>query len=403
MNNHLYFLLIGLLAMTACETNKKTETENNLETGAEVAASENTFFTARPQSVLEQSIETLKIGEKAPDFNLPGVDGRFWKLEDFSEAEVLLVVFTCNHCPTAQAYEDRIIQITNEYKDKGVQVVAISPNSIRGLLLNELGYSDLGDSFEDMMVRAQDKGYNFPYLYDGDDHKVSIQYGPVATPHAYVFDKERLLTYVGRIDKSEKPGTANAEDLRAAIDATLEGKAVENATTKTFGCSVKWAWKDEYAKKVNKEWNEKEVTLEEIDPKGIAQLRKNENDGLMLLNIWATWCGPCVIEYPEFVDIHRMYEGRDLEFVSLSADNIESKEKALKFLKKQNSAVRNYIFSEEDKYALIEAIDPEWDGALPYTVLIEPDGKVVHKIMGSIDPFELRKVIVEHPSMGRYY
>ena len=374
------------------------------KSSAEVAAvQEATFFTASPQEVPEQEVTTLAIGASAPDFNLPGTDGRYYQLSDFDASQVLVIVFTCNHCPTAQAYEDRIMTLVEDYQSKGVQVVAISPNSIKGLLLNELGYSDLGDSFEDMMTRAKDKQFNFPYLYDGDTHGASLKYGPVATPHAYVFDSARRLTYVGRLDSSEKPGTANAEDLRKAIDATLAGQPIENSSTKTFGCSVKWAWKNEYADKVNKEWAGREVTLEEIDTKGLKALLTNDSDGLRLINLWATWCGPCVIEYPEFIDIHRMYEGRDFEFVSISADNLESRDKALKFLKKKNSAVKNYIFSESDKYALIEAIDPDWDGALPYTVLVEPGGSIYYKKMGSIDPFELKKTIVEHPSIGRYY
>lgn len=386
-----------LLAALSCAPSQKTDEDSSVKTESKA------FFTANPQDVPAQEVKTLEIGQSAPDFNLPGVDGKFHQLSEYADAKALVIIFTCNHCPTAQAYEDRMIAIANDYKDKEVQLVAISPNSINGLLLNELGYSDLGDSFEDMIVRSKDKGYNFPYLYDGDTHEASLKYGPVATPHAFVFDQEQKLTYVGRLDASEKPGSANAEDLRLAIDATLSGASVNTPVTKTFGCSIKWAWKNEYAKKVNKEWQEKEVSLEEINTEGLKELLKNDSEGLRLVNLWATWCGPCVIEYPEFIDIHRMYEGRDLEFVSVSADNLESKDKALKFLKKKNSAVRNFIFAESDKYALIEAIDPEWDGALPYTALIEPGGNIYYKKMGSIDPFELRKTIVEHPSVGRYY
>lgn len=398
INRILYISLAVLIFAFGC-----SQSTSNQQEEKEVVKTSDAFFTANPQEVPAQEVKTLEIGAKAPDFNLPGTDGRFWQLSDFNESEILVVIFTCNHCPTAQAYEERMIELTTEYKPKSVQVVAISPNSINGILLNELGYSDLGDSFEDMITRTDDKKFNFPYLYDGDTHEASLKYGPVATPHAYVFDKGRRLTYVGRLDASEKPGTANAEDLRMAIDSTLKGKPVVNPTTKTFGCSVKWAWKNEYAIKVNKEWNERVVTLEDIDVAGLKELMKNDTDKLRLVNIWATWCGPCVIEYPEFVDIHRMYEGRDLEFVSVSADNMESKTKALKFLQKKHSAVTNYIFSDPDKYALIEAIDPDWDGALPYTALIEPGGSIVYEKMGSIDPFELKKTIVEHPSIGRYY
>ena len=208
---------------------------------------------------------------------------------------------------------------------------------------------------------------------------------------------------MGRLDGKEKVGTGNAEDLRAAIDSTLKGEPVALNTTKTFGCSTKWAWKDKLAKRVNKEWTEQEVSLQEIDAKGLGELLANDSDNLRLINFWATWCGPCVAEYPDFIEIHRMFADRGFEFVSVSADNLTIKAKVHNFLKKKTSAVRNFIYNEEDKYAMIEAIDPEWDGALPYTVLVESGGKVVYKIMGSIDPFELKKAIVDHPSIGRYF
>src|SRR5262245_5327085 len=111
--------------------------------------------------------QTLAIGAGAPDFKLPGVDGRDYSLKDFANAKILVVIFTCNHCPTAQAYEDRIIKLAKDYKDKGVAVVAISPNDRRAVRLDELGYTDLSDSFEEMKIRAKDRKYGFPYLYDG--------------------------------------------------------------------------------------------------------------------------------------------------------------------------------------------------------------------------------------------
>lgn len=360
-------------------------------------------FKPNPQAVAEIPHEVLAIGATAPDFRLPATDGKYYSLQDFAKSKVLVIVFTCNHCPTAQAYEDRIIALTNDYKNKGVQVIAISPNSPVALLYEELGYTDLNDDFESMKQRVKDKKYNFPYLYDGDNHAVSVKYGPVATPHAYVFDASRKLQYQGRIDASEKPGTANSEDLRAAIDAVLAGKIPAVQTNKVFGCSTKWAWKNEYKEKVEKEWEAKTVKLDEIDAAGLKELLANKTDKLLLINVWATWCGPCIIEYPEFIAMQRMYGNRDFEFVSISADKIENKDKALSLLKKKYSAVRNYIFNGKDSYALIEAIDPAWNGALPYTMLIEPGGKVYYKIQNSINALALRKMITEHPKLGRYY
>ncbi len=361
-------------------------------------------FVANPQPIPEQEVTTLPIGAKAPDFNLPNIDGKFYSLSDFDDAEVLVIIFTCNHCPTAQAYEERMKQVTTDYKDKGVQMVAISPNSPNGVLYEELGYTDLDDEYDAMITRAEDMEFNFPYLYDGDTEEASLKYGPVATPHVFVFDKARTLQYIGRLDGSEKPGTANAEDLRAAIDALLAGKSPEVQTTKTFGCSTKWGWKTAYRTKVEKEWAEKPVSLSPISVDGLKDLVKNEDsEKLRLINVWATWCGPCIIEYPEFIVLQRMYGARDFEFVSVSADKPTQQEKALKFLESKNSAVTNYIFDQDDKYALIEAIDPDWNGALPYTVLIEPGGEVVWAHQGEVDFLELKRTIVDHRMIGRYY
>ena len=291
-----------------------------------------------------------------------------------------------------------------DYKTKGAAFVAISPNSPLGLLYEELGYSDLNDDYEEMKIRVKDKGYNFPYLYDGDDQAVSLQYGPVATPHVFIFDQERKLAYRGRLDKVEKPGTANAEDFRAALDAILAGDPVPTPTTKTFGCSTKWGWKLKMKEKANKEWAEKEVSLSTIDEAGIQQLLKNEDSGkLRLINVWATWCGPCILEYPDFIALQRMYGARDFEFISISADDPKHEAKALKLLQEKQSAVSNYLFSNPDKYALIEAIDADWNGALPYTLLIEPNGNIVWKHQGEVDFYELKRVIVDHEMIGRYF
>jgi thiol-disulfide isomerase/thioredoxin len=395
-------ILNGLLLSTALllfQCGKSTE-----ETASETTES-TVAFVANPQVVEEKPIGKLAIGDQAPPFNLPDVDGKFHKLEDFSAAEILVVNFTCNHCPTAQAYEDRYISLVNEYKGKSVAFVAISPNSPITVLPEELGYSDLGDDYEEMKLRAVDKSYNFPYLYDGDTHEFSTAYGPTATPHVFVFDKNRKMTYSGRIDASEKPGTANSEDLRAAIEATLKGEALpeESAQTPAFGCSVKWAWKNEYTLKVNKEWTEKEVTLEKLSPAGLTDLLKNDTDKLLLVNFWATWCGPCIIEYPEFITIQRMYGERDFQFVSVSMDAPDQLGKALKYLKKKSSSLPNYLMDTNDKYEVIKVVGNDWDGSLPITLLIEPGGKVAYRVPGTIDPLALRKAIVDHPMIGRYY
>jgi thiol-disulfide isomerase/thioredoxin len=174
--------------------------------------------------------------------------------------------------------------------------------------------------------------------------------------------------------------------------------------TKTFGCSTKWGWKLEYKDKAEQDWGAKPVTLNQLDVSGVQKLLRNEDSKkLRLINVWATWCGPCVLEYPDFVTLQRMYGARDFEFVSISADKPDHGEKALKFLQDKHSAVANYLFSQDDKYALIEAVDKDWNGALPYSMLVEPGGTVVWKQQGTVDFYALKKAIVEHHMMGRYF
>lgn len=345
----------------------------------------------------------LPIDSPAPDFDLPGADGKNYSLADFQENELLAVIFTCNHCPTAQAYEDRIIQMVEDYRGRGVGFVAISPNDASAISLAELGYSDLNDTLEEMKIRVKNKNYNFPYLYDGDSQQTSIAYGPAATPHVFLFDKERKLKYSGRIDDTENPYvTPKQKDLENALEALLSNRDPEVATTKTFGCSVKWSWQGEYAERLKKEWAEEPVALEEIGLEAVADLVKNKDgEKLRLINIWATWCGPCIVEFPDFVDINRMYRDRAFEFISLSADKLGQKDKALAFLQKKEASNTNYIFAGEDIYDLIDLVDKDWQGSLPYTVLVDAEGKVLYKVEGTIDPLEVKRAIVG--SLGRYY
>ena len=356
------------------------------------------FSQSHPEPV------TLEPGSKAIDFKLKGIDGKMYSLASFKDAKILVIIFSAPHCPTAQAYEDRIIKIQNDYKKQGLQIVVINPNSPESVCLEERGYTDLGDSFEDMQIRAKERGFNFPFLDDGETEEASIKYGPVATPHAFVFDKERVLRYVGRIDESEKIGTAKQHDLRNAIDTILAGKEVEVKKTKVFGCSIKWKWKNDTRKKLNADWEKKEAPLETLSIPAMKQLLKNDSKKLRVINVWATWCGPCVAEFSELVDTYRMFMGRDFEMYTISTDKLEIKGNVKEFLQKKNAALsNNFIFESDNKYDLIENFDPNWSGEIPYTVIIEPGGKIVWSNSGGLNFFEFRKVIVENPLIGRYF
>lgn len=358
------------------------------------------FSVASCFSLLAGNPTPLPIGSKAPDFSLPGTDGKTYSLKDFAGAKVLVIVFTCNHCPTAQAYEERIIQLVTDYKSKGVAVVAISPNNPGSVALSEMGYTDLGDSFEEMKIRAAYRNFNFPYLYDGETSEVSMKYGPQATPHVFIFDRERKLRYTGRIDDGEKPGTARTHDTRNAIEAVLAGKPVPVETTKTFGCSIKWPDKTAFAERERANYAKEKVAIEELDIDGLKALIRNDGINYRLINAWATWCGPCVAEFPSFVDMHRMYRNREFEMITISFDEPDRKQNVLNFLVKKQASMKNFII-KGNRYDFIEALDKNWQGALPYTLFVAPDGKILYSKQGIIDPLEIRRLIAD--SIGRVY
>src|SRR6267142_1752425 len=342
----------------------------------------------------------LKIGAKAPDFNLPGVDGKSYSLKDFADAKILVIIFTCNHCPTAQAYEQRIIKLSEDFKDKGVALVAISPNDPLAVRLDELGYTEYSDSFEEMKLRAKEHGWKFPYLYDGQTQETAKAYGVVATPHVYIFDQERVLRYVGRIDDSEVK-TVTSQDARNAIEAMLAGKAVRVETTKVFGCSTKWADKTDTAAKSIAKWDAEPVKIAAIDAAAVKALAKNDSDKLRLINVWATWCGPCVTELPELVTMNRMYRKRKFEIITISMDDPKKQDAAQDMLQKLHVSTTNFIFTSDKKDALVEALDPQWPGPVPHTILVAPGGKVIYRQTGEFDAMELKKAIVGY--IGRTY
>jgi peroxiredoxin len=352
-------------------------------------------------SLFAEDIKQLSIGAKAPDFNLPGIDGKNYSLKSFSTAKVLVIIFTCTHCPTAQAYEERIKQLYADYSTKNVAIVAISPNDPKAVRPDELGYTEYSDTFEEMKLRGKEKNFVFPYLYDGETQATSRLYGSAATPHVFIFDKDRKLQFNGRIDDSENPASVNVKDTRNAIDELLAGKPVSVSVTKTYGCSTKWSDKRSSVQKFYENCAKEELTIESIDEVALKALVKNGSQRYRLINVWATWCGSCISEMSDLIYTGWMFRNREFDFITISSDKLDKADKAKEILKQKMASGKHYIFSSTDKYKLIEAIDKNWQGALPYSILVAPNGQIVFRSQGEVNPIELRKAIVE--KLGRYF
>jgi thiol-disulfide isomerase/thioredoxin len=337
---------------------------------------------------------TLAIGSPAPDFSLSGIDGKTHTLSEYASSQVLVIVFTCNHCPTAQLYETRLKKLVEDYAGKSVTFVAIEPNDPDAVRLDELGYTDVSDSFEEMKVRAAYRHFNFPYLYDGATQAVANAYGPKATPHAFVFDAERKLRFEGRIDNSQRESLVKTQETRAAIDALLAGQSVKVPHTGVFGCSTKWKSKSSSRLELLREIEAEPVKVEDATAADLKKLRANPTGKVLLVNFWATWCGPCLVEFPALQTTWRMFRKRDFDFVTVSTNLPDEKPGVLKALQKEHASTRNLQFASDDTYAMQAAFDAKWESGVPYTILLSPEGKVLYEKTGEVDILELRRIIL---------
>jgi peroxiredoxin len=351
---------------------------------------------------------TLAIGSPAPDFALPGVDGKTHKLNDYAASSLLAIVFTCNHCPTAQLYEDRIKRIAADYRNKGVAVVAIQPNDPNALRVDEMEMSDMSDTLKEMKIRSEYRHFNFPYLYDGATQSVAEAYGPKATPHIFIFDSKRKLQYEGRVDDNQREMLVKVNDARNALDSLVAGRPVTVAHTAVFGCSTKWRYKSASRQEALRKIEAEPVTLEMITADDLKELRANHTGKLLLINFWATGCGTCLEEFPDLQTTLRMYRTRDFVFVTVSGNTPVERPSVMKFLENQHATSRNLLFASADTHALQAAFEAKWDSALPYTVLIAPDGRMLYRREGEIDLLELRRTILanletDYPGFREYW
>ena len=345
----------------------------------------------------------LKVGAHAPDFNLIGIDGKMHSLNEYASSKVLVIIFNCDHCPIASMYEKRIKQLTSDYRDRGVSVVVIMGNDPNAIHLSEKGHTDLGDTLPEMKLRAEYRHFNYPYLYDGDTQAVALKYGPTATPHAFVFDQQRILRYEGRIDSNPREELVTKHEVRDAIDDLLTGKPVQVTDTPAVGCSTKWAYKEAGAKAEIAEGEEKPVSVEMVTADQVTALRKNVGTNkLLLVNFWATWCGPCTVEFPELQKMVRMYAKRPLEIVTVSINSPDEKKFALSFLQEQHAINRNLLFAGSDSADAVKAFGTNWAGGVPYTVLIGMNGDVLYKTQGGMNALDVRRAILKNLPDDRY-
>jgi len=338
----------------------------------------------------------LPLGSPAPDFSLPGVDGKMHTLSDYASSKVLAVVFTCDHCPNAQMYEGRVTRLYNEYKDKGVAVVAISPNDPKAIRIDELDSSDVSDTLDEMRIRVAYKHLEYPYLYDGDTESVSQAYGPQASPHIFIFDQQRKLRYEGAIDDSYRVEFVKRHYALDAIDALLADKEVVVKHTGAFGCSTKWIDKEAANVAFMEKLNAQPITLDMASEATLKSLHTNADGNVRLIQFWSTKCTACLKEFAGIQDLYRMYSDRNFELVAVAMNKPDEKPEVKQWLDKSHATSRNLLFDSADTAAMQKAFDPEWTSGqdTPYTILLDADGNVLYKSAQPVDQLKLRRTIL---------
>jgi peroxiredoxin len=335
----------------------------------------------------------LARGASAPDFSLPGIDGKTHSLADYASSRVLAIVFTGNACAASQLYESRLHKLHEDYRDRGVTLVAINPNNPAALQPQDLSFSDVGESLDDMKTRAARRRLAYRYLSD-QAQTVARQFGVVSTPHIFVFDQSRKLQYEGRIDDELREGAVKSSYARSAIDALLAGREAPVEHTRVAGCTVKGLSGPPPAAQPRADTDKAQVPLTMAGAEELKRLRQNGTGKLLLVNFWATWCAPCAAEFPDLEATYRMYRPRNLEFVTVSVNDPEERAAVLEFLQTHRATHDNLLFATSDVYGLQEAFDPKMPAAVPFTLLLAPNGDVLHQQLGELDVLKLRRAIL---------
>ena len=322
----------------------------------------------------------LTIGQPAPDFALKDTTGKTHSLKAY-RGQTVVIGFVGTKCPIANAYITRMNGIAATYKAKNVVFLGINSNVNEPLKL--------------VKEHAAKAKYVFSILKD-DSNVVADAYGAMVTPEMYIVDGAGVLRYHGRVDNASDERRVERHDLRVALDEMLAGNPISKPDLKAFGCVIKRA-------------NEKVMTMQQkpaapapaaaspialLKPADFNKLRTDSQGKVLLINFWATWCAPCIAEFPEFVMIDKNYRAKGVRMVAISTDEKSDIESAvIPFLKKQKAEFESFVSDSDDPQELIDVVDKNWSGALPATFVFDKKGKLVFTKYGIIDREELLKTL----------
>jgi peroxiredoxin len=324
----------------------------------------------------------LTVGQAVPDFSLKDTTGKMHSLKAY-RGQYVVIGFVGAKCPISNAYTTRMNGIAEDYKGKNVVFLGVNSN--------------VNEPLKEIKAHAAKAQYGFAILKDAGN-VVADLFGATVTPEMFVVDGAGVLRYHGRVDSASDIARVERHDLRVALDELLAGQPLSQPKLKAFGCQIKRVPGSKVmppkavAAKPKEPNTEGLITL--LKPAEFNQLKAASQGKVLLINFWATWCAPCIAEFPEFVQIDKDYRSKGVRMVAISTDEKSDLEGAVvPFLKKQKAEFESFLSDSDDPQLLIDVVDKNWSGALPATFVFDKQGKLIFTKYGIIDREELLKVL----------
>jgi peroxiredoxin len=312
-------------------------------------------------------------GQPAPDFALPDLQGKMHALKDY-RGRITVIGFLGVECPVSNAYTDRLRALASDYQSRNVVFLGINPN--------------VTEDIAAIRAHAAKNKFHFTLLKD-EGSRVADALGATFTPEVYVIDGDGVLRYHGPIDNAPDRQRLKRSHLREALNELLAGKAVSVTEPKTFGCAIKRT-KDAQAKTKSANRSATQPSVALLKPADFARLRQQAAGSVLVVNFWATWCGPCVVEFPEFVMLDDKYRAKGVKIAGISFDETSDiNSKVIPFIKEAKARFDIYVLEAEDPQEMIDAVTKEWAGALPATFVYDRQGKLTYQRFGIIDRDQL--------------